>query len=117
MLTLLVDNDKIFQDLVAKAPTDFPWDRVNQIDGGFILGKDADNFSGSMHNDLSELATTLASEILVEVAEYELESRKGGHPLLMEVRRRRYLAADTAELLQLASQILKWSKLMKKKGY
>jgi len=66
---------------------------------------------------MSELAFTLASEILEEVAEYELESRKSGHPLLMEVRRRRYLAADTAELLGLAMQILKWGKLMKKKGY
>ncbi len=118
MLTLLPPKESEYDKLCDRAPADFPWNRVARLsDGDYLLWTNEHHSGGGAHETMSELAFVLAAEILAEIAEYELESRKPGHPLLMEVRKKRYLAADTKDLLALASQILKWGKLMKKKGY
>lgn len=113
-LRLIVDNDAAFQNLLDRAP-DFPVDVSISRRGG-CMAEVSDGIY-TIYDKPSELAFSLARDLLEEAVKYELEVRKGGHPLLQEVRKKRYLAADPVDMIDLAQKLQKWGRLMKKKGY
>ncbi len=117
MLKLLPTCKTELQELSEKSPDGFPWDRIGQGGGVWLLGKNETMDCGETAETLSEVCFLLAKEILAEATRYMLEVRKEGHPLLQQVRKKRYAAADVPDLITLASKITRYGKLLKKKGY
>jgi len=83
----------------------------------WLLGKDENMYAGETCDKLSEVAFEIGQEMVEEATRYMLEVRQEGHPLLQQVRKKRYAAADVPDLIDLAQKIIRYGKLLKKKGF
>ena len=117
-LKLISDRQKDWDRLMAKTPENFPWKRIGQITGGgWTLARDEYCGSGEIHRSLSDACFSLAREFLEAAVEMELEVRKQGHPLLTQVRRKRYDASDAPGLVERAEAYRLFGVRLKREGY
>ena len=117
MLKKVFDAEELFQELMKDSPDGVPWHRVMcQSPTGIKdwLLKVGDGI-WTIYDDLPSLANERARELIEDAIRQEIEVRKEGHPLLTLVRKKRYLAASPVNMLELARELIRWSKRSDKK--